>query len=163
MRLLGALCLLLCCTFTGCTAAAQMRTEAEMIRSVRVMLNSVCNLLCTSLPPVTELLKTLAGQANLRQLAFLQQAAENRDSFPQSWEDALCADRTLSAPLRQQLSEIGRILGAMPLSEQLSALALCDEQLRAMQAAAEEKSRLSGSLLQRLGVLIGLFLAILVI
>ena len=161
MRLIGAVCLLLCCALAGCSAAAQIRSEAELIRDIRAMLNAACNQLRSSLPPVAELLQTLAGQARFRHLGFLHTAAAHAESFPQSWEDAAAADSALSSALRQQVTEIGRILGTLPLAEQLSALSLCDEQLKNLQSAAEERARQSGSLFQRLGVLIGLFLAVL--
>jgi stage III sporulation protein AB len=163
--MLGAVCILLCCTLAGCTAAERLRREERLIRTLRTFLNAVCNSLRSTLPLISDMLAALAGQAQFSDLIFLQSAAAAaKDGFsPSVWEEAVCADHTLSPELRGILTEVGQILGAMPLAEQLSALALCDERLRALQSDAEQRNRSRGMLVQRLGILGGLFLAILVL
>ena len=165
MRMLGAVCILLCCTLAGCAAAEKLRREERLIRTLRSFLNAVCNRLRSTLPLISDMLAELSGQAQFSALAFLQTAADaSKDGFsPERWEDAVRADDTLSPELRGILTEVGQILGAMPLAEQLSALALCDERLRTLQTDAEQRCRCRGMLVQRLGILGGLFLAILVL
>ena len=162
MRLIGAVCILLCCALSGCAAAERMRQTETRIRTIRALLNAVCTGLRSTLPLISDLLRSLAGQAQFRSLQFLQ--AVSKEGFtPEKWEEAVCADSTLSPELKSTLTEVGQILGAMPLEEQISALNLRDERLRTLQSEAEQRCRSRCMLCQRLGVLGGLFLAILVL
>lgn len=163
MRLIGGLCLLICCTFAGFSAAGSLRAEEQRICTVRQMLSAVCNSLSSTLPLISDLLRNLAGQAAFSGLPFLQDAAAHADRFPECWGNALEHDKTLSPRLKAILREIGGILGAMPLEEQLRALSLCDAELQALLEEARTNCRQRSALWQRLGVMSGLFLAILVL
>ena len=163
MKLTGAMLLLGSALFCGCTAADRLRKNAAYIRLLRQLLTELMNELRYTLPPVSDLLRTLAGRAAYQRLTFLQIAAEQADSFPESWQNAVRQDRHLPADAAAVMETVGQTLGATELDGQLSSLQLCAGRLSELQADAEHTAKEKGNLYRSLGLFGGLFLVILLL
>ena len=163
MKLAGAMLLLFASVFCGISAAAQLSRKAEQIRLLRLLLTDLMNELRYTLPPVSELLRTLAGQAAYRRLSFLQTAAADADAFPECWQRALEQDSQLSAETAAVLETVGQTLGATALDGQLNSLQLCAERLACLQSDAEQTAKKKGDLYRSLGLFGGLFCVILLL
>ena len=163
MKLTGLLLILLAAVSAGCSAAGRLRARAEQVRLLRLLLERICGELRANLPMIPDLLRTLAGQADFSCLVFLQDAAAHTEDFPACWTDALRKDRSLTDAARGILETAGRILGSLPLEEQLSALSLCQERLTELSAHYRETERQKGQLYRSLGLLSGLFAVILLL
>lgn len=163
MKGLGLMLLLGAAVAAGFAASGTLTGRAARIRLERQFLQAMCSTLRSKLPPVSELLCDLAGQAAFEPLGFLQEAAARSAAFPDCWVQAVRHDRALAASEREVLLTAGEILGSMPLAEQLSALSLCSERLAALQADAERCAHEKGGLCRSMGVFGGLFFVILLL
>ena len=163
MKLTGAILLLGACLLCGCRAAKKLEQHAAQLRLLRLLLTDMMNALQFTLAPVSELLQTLAEHAAYRELGFLQSAAARADDFPACWMKSIRQDRQLTPESAAILQTIGQTLGSTALDGQLSALRLCDERLRFLQAEAEQAAKSRGSLYRSLGLFGGLFCVILLL
>ena len=163
MKLIGAMLLLGSALFCGCAAANRLRKHAAYLRLLRQFLTDLTNALRYTLPPVSDLLRSLAVHPAYQQLTFLQTAAEHADAFPESWQEAVRADRQLTADAAPVMESVGQTLGATDLEGQLCALKLCAERLAALQADAEHTAKEKGDLYRSLGLFGGLFCVILLL
>ena len=163
MKLVGAMLLLGSALFCGCTAANLLSRKAAYLRLLRQFLTALMNELHYTLPPVSDLLQTLAGQAAYRELIFLQTAAAHADTFPEGWQDAVRQDRQLSAETAAVMETVGQTLGATDLDGQLCTLQLCSGRLADLQADAEQTAKEKGALYRSLGLFGGLFCVILLL
>ena len=163
MKYAGLTCILCACTLSGCFASAKLRQTVEQIRILRRLLSAICTELQHTLPFVPDLLCFLAGQAAFRELVFLQEAAANAENYPECWDKALQHDSCLTEPVRDILKTVGQTLGSTTLEGQLSALTLCQEQLREIELDAEQKARQRGNLYCKFGLLAGCFISILLL
>ncbi len=163
MKTAGLLLILLAAVTAGCSASAALKAKTGQARLLRLLLTRICGELRANLPPISDLLRTLAGQAEFSGLQFLQDAAAHAENFPACWQEALARDRSLHADARGVMETVGRVLGSLPLDEQLAALALCQERLAEIAARCGETERRKGTLYRSLGVLGGLFFVILLL
>lgn len=163
MKPAGVFLLLLAGTMCGCGAARRLSFRARLLRTLRRLITMMMTELRTTLPLIPDLLRELAALPDFAALAFLQDAAQNADSFPHAWHEALIRDAALSDDLRGVLETVGQTLGSTALDGQLAALALCLERLGAMQTEAERICEKRGNLYRSMGVLGALFFSILLL
>ena len=163
MKFIGLSCLLTAFTLAGFRVSSALTQKAVRIRLLRQLVITAETELQSKLPLVPDLLRSLAGQAVFKDLGFLQAAARQADSFPESWDAAVNQDPDLSETEKSVLSNIGQILGATTLDGQLAAFALFQEQLSEMQKEAESAAARRGKLYCSLGLLTGCFCAVLLL
>lgn len=161
MKWLGMILILLAAAETGFYAAGQLRAQVKQLQIMRQMLLAMMAELKHKLPLIPDLLRTLAAEQDFKCLRFLQAAAQNAESFPECWSEAVEQDSSLPENVRSILQTVGNTLGSTALEGQLTALELCAEQLKTMQDAMAEQVGQRGRLYQSFGVLGGMFLVIL--
>lgn len=161
MKLFGLLLLLIAAVSCGCHAADGLRKRVIRLQQLRRMLNAITIHLRYTLPTVQELLKLLSEDPDYTALPFLYQAAADPSDFPAAWQTAISESHGLSHEEVTLLHRLGHTLGTTDLEGQLSALALCDQQLAALQQKAAAHADSHGTLYRTMGVLTGLFLVIL--
>lgn len=163
MKLLGTILILFSGVLAGCSAAHSLEQNAAYLRLLRQMVTAMMQELSGSLPLTGDLLRQLADAKMFRSLRFLQQAAQEPEAFPQCWEDALKADRTLTPEAAEVLRSIGQTLGSTSLEGQIAALSLTLDRLGVLQTNAESLAAKKGNLYRSLGVFGALFTAILLL
>lgn len=163
MKLMGALMVIWAGALLGCAAAARLDARVRRIRLLRQWLTALTAELRQALPLISDLLKKTAAHPAFGSLIFLQTAAARAEMFPDCWDAALAQDNTLTPAERTVLETVGQTLGSSALEGQLASLALCQERLSALQDDAEQLARSKGRLCRSVGLLGGIFLAILLI
>ena len=163
MKYAGIYCMIVSSTFIGCSASATLSQRIKRIRLIRKLVDAIITELRSKLPYIPNLLRSLAEQQAFTELRFLKNASAYADSFPESWIQAIHDDCLLQTDEKHVLDTIGRTLGSTTLEGQLSALNLCQEELKAMEEDAELLFKQRGSLYRSIGLLCGCFAAILLL
>lgn len=163
MKLTGAMLLLGACILCGCRAASRLDRQVRCLRTLMQLIDTMMTELQSRLPFLSELLPLLADKPAFAGLPFLQEAARNTDTFPESWNAAVETDSTLTDEARSVLITVGQTLGSTTLEGQISALRLCEKQLLELYGQAAERARQKGTLCRSMGLLSGMFLVILLL
>ena len=152
-----------CC---GIYFSAALKDRIISLKRISCMLEEIFILLKYRSATVYEILETLRRDERFAELSFLNEQKFSADnSFQQVWCEAV--ERNIPKGLKKSdaelLSDVGRKLGTSDLEGQLSALELRQAELNSAISAAEEEYRRKAKLYRSLGVLAGVFIAIMLV
>lgn len=163
MKLLGLVLLTVACAGIGRYASLQLLKRAEELERLLQMLTQVELYLQGERLPLDELLPMLQEAESQREFPFLLDLLSRLKELPapEAWIASVYTVFPSGHPAQMPLLRFGDVLGRTALEGQLTALRICRTALAdAGKKAAEDADR-RGPLFQKLGVLGGLLLAIL--
>jgi len=170
-KILGALCILLGCTYGGVKISLFYKKRTELFRFLQnglAMLETEINYTFTPLPLAFE---KVGRQSNrICQTLFLQAARVLRSNKSatagEAWQEGIAA-LSAEVPLTREECEVlalfGQGLGKTAKEEQLKNIELTRRQLYTVQKNAEEEQAKKQKMWQYLGFCLGAFLVLLLI
>lgn len=158
MRILAAVIVFLLCTAEGLRRRFALKSRAELLDGVLVMLNNFSvEISCRALTP-DELIQ------NAKDSSFAKAVREKRSELPNiraAWE-AACKELPKNRE-RELLSELGRSLGTSDKSGQMQLLNLYSAEISRLKEEAWESYRKKGEAFSRVGMLCGAAAAVLIL
>ena len=165
MKFLGICLLLGAGTLAGMQLSKRLWERVLTLREIRELLERFSGELRFKRTPTGQLLREAAADPGFQRLSFLKKAAERFDGREPVffvWEQALKAGKIPSgSPEGEILREMGRTLGASDRDSQLAAFALLSERMDGILLTETSRAEREGKLCRSLGILGGLFLAVL--
>lgn len=146
----------LTCTLIGFEFSASLRRRVTYLTQLQRALLEIEDAIGFLLLPLKEIYARLALEPGAVGALFQNAAPGDSASF----EKALSSIGDLTRSDREILSSLGTFLGSSDRDNQLKNLQLCQKRLEENLSAAKENRKTNGRLYQSLGVLGGLFLAI---
>ena len=170
MKIPGIIILIITSCAAGCFASAGLKSKAENMQQVRLMIEKLRLMIRYEAIEVSEISRRLAEDDSLSGLRFLGELWKNaslfyegNETFCACWRRAVETDWTFSGEERDLLYNIGDILGSCDCEGQLSALSLCGSEADRLAALAREAYAAKGRLYRSLGAVAGALIAIIIV
>lgn len=165
LKIISALLILAGFAFAGKAAADEQRSKCVSEKKILSMLTAVENRLRSARMPLGELILSLASENGRPR--FITECANKTAKgmpFPQAWEKSICEDENLKMlSIKDALLNLGAQLGTADIETQLSAVAYCKSVVTEALASEEEKSKKYSGIFPALGVLAGIWAAIILV
>ncbi len=161
---IGLLCLIAACTAVGFHRAGTLRRSVISTRLLVLLLQDLQIHIRYQSLPLEELLGLLAAHPNYQSLGFLKIVSEQfrpTEAFADLWQAAVREDGDIHEAAKAILCQLGNVLGTTDTAGQMTALALHVQQMQALETQLDEGYQKKGSLYQKLGILTGVMLAML--
>ena len=165
VKFCGMALLVYCTTSLGLSAAAGLGRRVRELELSLAVVAGLAGELQYSLAPPSQAVERLAARPSLGRMGYLGDCASlcrQGTPFPRAWKTAL--GRARGALLPEDLgplAELGETLGQCDLAGQLASLDRADRLLRCQLEEARAQRLGRGKLYRTMGVLSGVFLAIL--
>ena len=163
MKWFGMILLLISGTEAGMLAAGMLRRRSEQLRLLRQLIVTMMAELKCTLPLIPDMLRSLAAEESFGSLAFLQNAAQHAEQFPDCWTEAVMQDASLTDASRKVLLTVGETLGSTALDGQLAVLEICAERFQRLYEGQEKETQQRGKLYQSMGILCSIFFVIILL
>ncbi len=165
LKIISALLILAGFAFAGRAAADAQRSKCVSEKEIISMLTAVENRLRSARMPLGELISSLAAENGRPR--FITECANKTARgmpFPQAWEKSISEDEALKKlGIGEVLLNLGAQLGTADIETQLSAVAYCKSAVAEALASEEEKSKKYSGIFPALGVLAGIWAAIILV
>ncbi len=150
----------------GMYFSASLKNRVISLKKINYMLEEIYILLKYRSATVYEIAETLRGDERLAEFVFLKKLELSPErSFQQCWKAAV--EENVPCGLKKSdsalLIEIGNRLGKSDLEDQLGAVRLRQAETEAAVSSAENEYMRKARLYRSLGVLAGVFIAIMLI
>ena len=167
--MLKAVCLLgiiLLTSLGGMYFSAALKNRVIALKRMNYMLEEIYIMLKYRSATVYEIAEALSRDQRFAEFGFLQELAFSSEStFQQSWCEAVenHIPNGINKSDSELLMNIGRQLGTSELEGQISGVKLWQAELDSALAAAQEEYSRKAKLYRSLGVLTGVFIAIMLV
>lgn len=166
LKLIGIM-LLVCATgYAGISASTLLKEHITRLELTRKMIDEITILIRHKSLTVTEIVDELISNSIYTELAFLQIVkSEIAPGIPfhTAWINAIKKDSKLLVEEKIELISLGNSLGSSDTEGQMSALTIYKDKFNLLIKKANENYDKKGKLYRSLGVLSGVFVAILLI
>lgn len=163
MRYLGMILLLTASVLIGNAVAKSKEIRVKRLYQLERLCSEIATELRFLLPPIQQLIRTIAMRKEFEDMRFLQSAAAETDAFPVSWQSAVRQDRQCTPEEREMLYLLGNSLGTTDLEGQLAVLGQCATRFAILRQDAERNLASHTRLARSLGLFGGLFLVVMLI
>ncbi|NLK70620.1 MAG: hypothetical protein GX286_04185 [Clostridiales bacterium] len=166
LKLIGVM-LLVCATgYTGLSMSASLKERIRRLELIRKMVDEITILIRHRALTVMEIIDELTANSSYAELTFLHKAKSGiipEVSFHYAWENAVKKDNKLLNEEKTELISLGNFLGSSDTEGQISALTIYKDKFNSLIEYANEIYDKKGKLYRSLGVLSGVFVAILLV
>lgn len=150
----------------GALKSKSLNDKILRLELIRKMFNDTSTLMRYRALKLIEIIHELAKDKAYSVFDFLKNAENNYSTeipFYSVWEDAICADVTLSNEEKNLLDEFGSGLGTSDIDGQLAMIDIYKEKVCTLIESAKSEYEKKGKLYRSLGVLSGITLAVFLI
>lgn len=158
LRLIAAFIALACCAAEGYRRSARLKIRVESLGEIERMLNDFAIEIRCSALTVDELMRRADGHF----AELFARCRENSENAKSAWE-AACGLLPQKDKETALLRELGCSLGTSDRAGQLQLLELYSERISDLRAAAESDCLRKAQAVQRVGILCGIAVAVLII
>ncbi len=166
MKWLGMLFLFLMSTGFGVYASHRMRTRFIHTQKLNALLADFSSHIRYQCTPLEDLLYLFAEHPNYTEFSFLQNisARFSTEIPPQMiWHESIADDPAITPRAKDIMYAVGNTIGTTDVQGQLASLELHRKQMEVLASELKENYRTKGELYQRLGVILGIMLAVILL
>ncbi len=166
MKWLGMICIFLMSTGIGVYASHKMRTRFLHTQKLNALLADFSSYIRYQCTPLEDLLHLFAKHPNYSEFSFLQNSSArfSAGTPPQIiWHESIAEDPAITPMAKEILYDVGNTLGTTDVEGQLATLELHRKQLEVLASELKENYRMKGELYRRLGMILGIMLAVILL
>lgn len=164
LKILGIILIILCGSMSGFLYSGKLKQKAIILRKLSNMMQTLQIIMECNGGSIQNLLEILYNMDEYNKFNFLKQTQNlmsNKESFSAAWKKSIKSDNYLPIESIEILNVLGDKLGNSYLNSQKSILNQSQIQLESLYKTAGEEYKEKGRLYQKVGLLVGFAIAIL--
>ncbi len=146
-----------------CRAESLLRRDTSL-EAIRMLISSLKNALIHTEAEPYELLRTASYLKEIKSLDFVARCLKSEESFKTVWrENVYKTEIAFSYDEKNIIASLGDILGSSDIDTQVSQLNIVEEMIKSISESSKTQIKNQVRLSYNLGILFGVFVAIILI